>query len=136
MGEAELVGQRDPVAPPFAFVVDPHLGDAAEEGATVARGEELRDALAPGLEPRPLHVAEAHAAVSHLQQFRETAKSVIRALELRRVDNEAVAYPQRFEQLALVEGRCSHPPEIRRHPADEQGIDKRVEVIRGRSADM
>ena len=65
----------------------------------------------------------------NLEQFRQTAKGAVGLVELRRVDDQAVADAQRVTQLGFRKRRRSHPPQVSGHPADKQGIDQRVQVF-------
>ena len=67
--------------------------------------------------------------VRDLQQARHAPKRGVRLLEAGGVDHEPVTNPQRVEQLLLAERRRAEPPEVGRHPARQQRIDKLRQVL-------
>src|SRR5439155_17253851 len=73
--------RSDAVATPIARVVDPELRDPGEKRPAVKGREELRKALPPRPEARPLKVGQPESLVRDRDELRESPKRVIRLLE-------------------------------------------------------
>src|SRR6266851_9806189 len=66
-------------------------------------------------------------------QARQVEKRAVRRFEPRGIDDESVADLQRVIQLTLAERRRTHPPEVVRNPALQEGVDQAREVVTRRA---
>jgi len=94
--------------------------DPVEERAPGRNIEELRDELAPVGEPGPVQIGDRDAVAREPRDFGE---GLIRAGEVRGVDDEAVGERHEIVEMLRFPGRRSRPPEEHRQVGHEQRDD-------------